>query len=334
MRLFVTGAAGFGGSAFTRLALAAGHEVTALVRHPSGAERLEGLGIRCHLGDVARSEGLPEAMRGHDAVVHFAAWQELGVPRRRLHEMYEVVVTGTVNVLTSAKRAEVPRVFHCSSAQAWFGRTSGQVATEGFVRKDRPSTPAARTSAIAHERALEAARSGFPVTIIMPAAAYGPGDRSLTEPLLRHYLRGRLRVVPGGEAGFSWVHVEDLARGALQALGRGQPGESYILGGDNLTVRELFSVLERLSGVPAPRFVPAAPVYLLRPLARLPVSLGPVPLAVVTDWVRSLGTYLFSSEKARRELGYEPRSAEVGFKETLEAVRQELEEPREEGGDP
>lgn len=320
MKLFVTGATGFIGGALARRAVAAGHEVTALVRDPSRAGQLRALGVRVVRGDVTKAQALPDAMDDHDAVFHFAAWYEIGIPRREHDRMYEINVTGTVNVLTAAKKADVARVLHCSSAPAWFGKTDGQVANESFTRHSPPVSVYERTKIIAHERAAEAARSGLPVTILLPTAVYGPDDPNITGLLLRLYRSGWLKAFPAPDAGFSWVHVDDVAAGAMAALERGRAGESYILGGDNLTFRELFAVLERAWGIPAPRFLPATPLRALRPLGRLPFSVGPVRFGLIDEGLSSLGVYFFSSDKASRELGCDPRPAEVGLRETLASM--------------
>lgn len=320
MRLFVTGGTGFIGGAFARLAVASGHDVTALVRDPARAEGLRALGIHCVRGDIILPQTLPDAMEGNDAVAHFAAWYELGVPRAAHRRMYEVNVTGTANVLAAARRAAAPRVLYCSTV-GWLGKTAGRVASESFVRKFPPSSAYERTKMIAHERALEAQRDGLPVTIVMPGAVYGPGDPSVVGTMLRVYRTRLLRVFVAPDAGFSWVHVDDVARGALLALERGGSGESYILGGDNLRFRELFALLGRLTGIPSPWFLPAGPLRALRPLGRVPLALGPLSLALLDEGIGSLGVYFVSSDKARRELGYDPRAAEVGFAETLERLR-------------
>ena len=161
--------------------------------------------------------------------------------------------------------------------------------------------------------------AGLPLIVVQPGGVYGPGDNSPQGQLLREYLRRQVPMVPRGTA-LCWGHVEDTARGHLQAMERGRVGESYIIAGPPATVIEALALAEHITGVPAPRLHP--PAALVRGVAALMGVLErvvPVPETFSSEYLRVAAgvTYLGSSDKARRELGFSARPLEDGLRETL-----------------
>jgi len=158
------------------------------------------------------------------------------------------------------------------------------------------------------------------------APVYGPGDHSLVRDSLVRYLRGKLPLAPRATA-YSLSHVDDVASGHLLAMARGRPGESYVIAGPSHTFIEVFALAERVTGIPAPRLHPGRRT--MRALAGLLgaiESLVPVPDAYRAESLRVIAgvTYIASSEKARRELGFHPRPLEIGLSETLLHEMQQL----------
>lgn len=318
VKYFVTGATGFIGSRVVRQLRAGGHEVRALVRSPSKAQDLAGQGVSLHAGDVSDQASLRRGMAGADGVFHLAAWYKIGARDRR--EAWRVNVEGTRNVLELMRECHIPQGVYTSTV-AVFSDTHGWVGDESY-RHDGPwLSEYDRTKWIAHyEVALPMIAEGLPLVIVQPGVVYGPGDPSAIGTLLRQYLRGTLPAVPRGTA-YCWAHVDDTARGHLLAMEKGRIGESYILAGPPHTLEEVLELAERLTGIRAPRLRPSP--RLLRAAAAVAGALErvvPLPETYSAETLRVAAgvTYLASSEKAQRELGFATRPLADGLAETLE----------------
>jgi nucleoside-diphosphate-sugar epimerase len=319
---FLTGATGFVGGVVARQLREAGHEVVAVVRSAGRARELANLGVRLFEGDVTDRESLRLGMAGADAVFHVAGWYRIGV--RTADEAataHAVNVDGTRNVLEVMRELGVPKGVYTSTL-AVFSDTHGQLADEGW-RHDGPHLSVYdETKWRAHREVAEPLmREGLPLTIVQPGIVYGPGDTSSLRRSLIQYLQGRLPLVPKGTA-YAWGHVEDVARGHVQAMEKGKAGESYIICGPAHTLVEAFEMAERITGVPAPRV--QAPAGVLRATSTLMewverVVRLPLPETYSAEGLRVIAgaTYLGNNAKARRELGFLARPLEEGLRETL-----------------
>jgi nucleoside-diphosphate-sugar epimerase len=322
MKSLVTGATGFLGRELVRQLLDAGDEIVALVRDPDRARSLQTAGALLRRGDVTDPPSLRAAMEGADRVFHLAAWYEVGVRNPRADE---VNVGGTRTVLRLVDELEIPRVVHTSTL-AVFSDTHGRLVDETY-RYDGPHLSAYdRTKWRAHYEVAEPmAQAGTPVVIVQPGVIYGRGDAGPMGRTLRRYLRKRLLAVPKRTA-YCWGHVEDVAQGLVLAMERGRVGESYIVCGPPHTLIEALAIGERVTGIRAPRW--EVPPGLLHALGAglgfagrgIPAARGPAELLAVAAGV----TYLGASTKARRELGFDPRPLEVGFREVLPAMLEEI----------
>jgi nucleoside-diphosphate-sugar epimerase len=323
-RYFVTGATGFIGTEVVRQLLGAGHDVVALVRQPARAGDLMTLGVDVRPGDVTEPDTIAPAMAGADGVFHVAGWYQVGV--RDKSAARRVNVDGTRNVLTAMHALGIPKGVYVSTLTV-FGDTHGQVVDESYFHDGPYLSEYDHTKWLAHYAvALPMIREGLPLVIVQPGGVYGPGDPSALGQTLRNYLRRRLPAVPRGSA-YCWGHVEDTARGLLLAMDRGRPGESYIIAGPPATLIDALTIAQRLTGIPAPRL--QAPAALLKGLAALAEAVErviPLPQAYSGEYLRVAAgvTYLGSSAKAARELGFHTRPIETGLRETLEAERQRL----------
>ena len=308
MRYLVTGATGFVGGALARQLVAAGHDVRALVRDPRRAQDLHARGVALFLGDVTERESLREPMRQIDGAFHVAAWYKVGAPDKHLAERINVV--GTRNVIEVARELGVPKIVYTSTL-AVFGDTHGALADESYRHHGPFLSEYDRTKWLAHYRVAEpAAREGAPIVIVQPGVVYGPGDKGPMRPLWTRYLARRPLAIPAGTA-FCWGHVEDTARGHLVAMERGRAGESYIIAGPAHTLVEAFTMAERITRIRAPRAVSPSVLRVGAGLLDL-VGRDGESLRVMAGT-----TYLGDSAKARRELGFEPRTLEDGLTETL-----------------
>jgi nucleoside-diphosphate-sugar epimerase len=313
----VTGATGFIGGQLARQLVAAGHQVIALVRRPAAAQDLVALGVAVRQGDVTEKDSMRGGMAGADGVFHVAGWYRLGV--RDTSPAWRVNVEGTRNVLELLGELGVPRGVYTSTV-AVFGDTRGRLVDESYYRGGPWLSAYDRTKWAAHYGvARPLIEAGLPLVVVQPGGVYGPGDPGPTGDTLRAFLRRRLPVVPQGTA-LCWGHVADTARGHVLAMERGRPGQSYIIAGPAHTLLEALAVASRLTGVPVPPLRPR-PALLkgLAAAAGLLERLVPLPPSLTAEYLRVAAgvTYLGTSAKARRELGFVARPLEEGLRETL-----------------
>lgn len=313
MRALVTGAAGFIGAHVVSELAAGGAQVLAFDRHvapglPAGVEPL--------LGDVLDPDGVRAAMAGCDAVFHLAAIYSFA--RGDAAAMEAVNVQGTRTVLDAAARApSVRRVVHTSSC-ATCGPVPGRPATED----DTPPAwelrvPYKRTKVEGERLALAAAADGLDVVVVNPTTPVGPGDRrpTPTGKMIADVAAGRARGYLRGGA-MNVVAVQDVAAGHRLAFEHGRSGRRYLLGGENLSMRELFAIVARAAGRRAPAVaVPWSAALAGAHLARAALApLGREPQLLVLDEVR-LGRLpmTFDDRRARAELGHTSRPAAVAL---------------------
>jgi nucleoside-diphosphate-sugar epimerase len=318
MRCLLTGVTGFVGRVVAAQLTAGGHQVSGLVRDPAKAADLEAAGVGLRSGDVTDRASVTAAVEGAEAVVHLAAWYQVGARNDRAEE---INVGGTRNVLEAAWRAGASRIVHVSSL-AVNSDTHGLVRDESFRFEGRHLSEYDRTKWMAHyEVAVPLAESGAPVLIVQPGLIYGPGDESGMGRLVRDWLAGRSTPY-GASSAYNWGHVEDTARGIISAMEQGRTGQSYIIAGPRHMVTEAFDIASSITGLPAPRL--KAPSGMLAMMAAVLGGLSKVvpALAGQAELMRvAPATYLGDSAKAGRELGFGARSLEEGFGELLPMIR-------------
>jgi len=313
---FVTGATGFLGGYVTAELLDGGHMVTALVADRDQARDIAEYGVRPHIGTLSEKEALRRGLRHVDGVFHVAG-HRIGFAERKTAEA--VNVTGTRNVLELVREHGIHRVV-VTSTLGVFSDTGGEVVDENHRFTGDHITAYDRIKARVHyEVALPMMEKGLPAVLLMPGAIYGPRDTSLMADVLTRYLLGRARFVSAGTA-YCWAHVEDVARAHLQAMQFGRSGESYIVGGEPHTVREVLTRAGRLVGRRLPP-IPLPP-WAVWPAAAATRAVSAVvpPLRPTADRLRvAMGaTYLGSDAKARAELGFTPRTLDEGLPGAVE----------------
>jgi len=318
MTTLVTGATGLVGSHVTRLLVARGDSVRALVRERSPLDELAGMDIELVHGDVLDRRSVRRAMRGVQRVFHVAGITSM---RASADRVFAVNVAGTRIVLEEALRAGVARVVHTSSVAAVGPAPRGSTADETQVfRAGRYGLPYVNAKHEAEMEVMRMAAHGLPVVIVNPAHVFGAGDRhrSSTE-LVRRFLCGQIPAYVDGA--LNVVDAEDVARGHLLADERGEVGERYILGNRNFTLDRLFADLARLSGVEPPAI--KLPLSAALALARA-AELAPGRSAVTTVEVRASSLWwAFRSTKAKRELGWRPAHHEDTLQTTIDWYREQ-----------
>jgi dihydroflavonol-4-reductase len=324
MKAFVTGAAGFLGRALVRGLVDRGDSVKAAVRDPAGAGHLAEMGCELVALDLAAAEpaALEAAMDGTGAVFHVAGSYRVGIRATQHAAMFAANVIATRRVLDAAIAAGAARIIHTSTANV-FGDTRGRVPDETFRRPLPPRYLSYydETKYIAHRAAEERIAAGAQILIAMPGMVYGPGDHSGVGMQIAQAMAGTLRATGAPDLGGNLVHVEDVAAGMLLIHERGEIGESYLLGGEIATLREVIERSAALAGRRPPRLT--IPSWLMRGAAPLAGIIGSaLPTAPnVGEIVRASAgvTYWFSDARARIELGYAPRDLDTGLRTLLPA---------------
>jgi dihydroflavonol-4-reductase len=314
VRILVTGASGFIG-AHTAAALAdAGGEVRAFCRSEPPATA----GVADWVaGDVVDAGAVERAASDCQAIVHVAALYSYA--RADASSMHAVNVEGTRHVVNAAARAGIRRVVVTSSSA-----TCGPVVGRAADERDQPpdwelKVPYKRTKLEAERVALTAAGPELDVMCVNPTTVVGPGDRQPTPSgkMVHDLVAGKINAYLRG-AGINVVAVQDVARGHVLALERGRSGARYILGGEDLRLRDAFGLVMAEVGRPPPRFaVPWTVVYGAAVVADGAArAIGREPRLLVLDEVRLARLPLFfSSDRAKAELGYAPRSAADALRE-------------------
>jgi len=301
---FVTGATGFVGSHIALHLLRQGWNVVAIRRENSVNPYLPPGEIDWRLCDIRDADRLVKVMEGCEAVFHVAADYRLWA--RNPQEIYAGNVVGTDNVLRAARLCQVRRVVYTSSVGALGLNASGAPADEKTpVQLADMIGHYKRSKYLAERKAEEYVREGLPVVIVNPSTPIGPGDHKPTPTgkIIVDFLNGKMPAYLN--TGLNLVDVEDVACGHLLALERGRIGEKYILGNQNLTLAEIFQMLEKISGISAPRLrLPYQPVlclaYVNEAISRLTHAEPVVPLEGVRMAHRHM---FFDAGKAVTELG-------------------------------
>ena len=321
MRAFMTGATGFLGGRVAAKLRERGDDVVCLVRDPSRASKLRELGCELVRGDLSDTAAMRAAMEGCDAVFHLAADYRIGIKASEVAAMEDANVGGTRRVLDAAAESGVAKVVYVSTLAA-YGNTHGKVVDETYHHpKTSFGSAYERTKVEAHDVAVERAATGVPVVIVQPGSIYGPGDSSETGGQLKQAARGKLPAVAFGDAGLTWVHVDDVADGAIAAYDQGRIGESYNLGGERTTLAEALAAAARAGGSKPPtRKVPTGFLKAMVPLAPVFTKLMKLP-PNLRETIASIDgvTYWATWDKAASELGYRPRDLETGLRQTFSA---------------
>jgi len=321
MKVFLTGATGFIGAHVADQLRARGDEVVALVRSPDKADALKDLGCELMKGGLTDEQAVRAGIGDCDAIVHVAGAYKVGVTEDECKDMHRTNVDGTTTIFEAGLNAGVDRIVYVSTIN-YFGNTFGRILKEG---DERPSMNFLscydETKYMAHVLAMEFIERGAPIVITQPGSVFGPKDHSQVGRMISDARRGRAKVLMFPELGINMAHVEDIAAGIVLALDKGKAGESYILGGHIGTMGELVRRVAELSGHKPPRM--SLPTSLIRaslPLAPVLSKVMGLPpnlreLVAASDGV----TYWATDEKARRELGYSPRTLDEGLRQTINA---------------
>jgi dihydroflavonol-4-reductase len=314
----VTGATGFVGSAVARRLLAEGFALRLLSRPKSDRQNLKGLNAEVVEGDLTDAASLARAVAGCDAVFHVAADYRLWAPDPS--ELYRANVEGSRALVAAAHAAGVARIVYTSS-----------VAVLGIPKDGRPgdeATPVTvadmighykRSKFLAEEAVRDLANAGAPVVIVNPSTPIGPRDVKPTPTgrVVRDAASGRMPAYV--DTGLNIAHVDDVAEGHWLAYSKGTIGERYVLGGEDLSLKDILGLIADITGRRAPKIqLPHAAVMPVAIAAEAFARLtGRPPIATVEEIRMSKKRMYFSCAKAKRELGYAPRPARLALEDAV-----------------
>jgi dihydroflavonol-4-reductase len=314
MKTLVTGATGFLGSHVARALAGRGEDVRVLVRASSDLRALDGIEAERCTGDLRDCASLERALESVVRVYHVAADYRLWA--RDPREIHESNVTGTQNLLNAAQRAGVEKFVYTSTVATIAVPRGGRLPNEETQSSLGEMIGNYKRSKFEAEQcALRAAGAGLPVVIVNPTTPVGPGDwkPTPTGKIIVEFLNGRM---PGYvDTGLNFVPVEDCARGHLLAAERGRTGERYILGGRNLTLKQMLDILSSVGGRPAPRWkIPHAIAFAAGCVDSAVASLLGREPQIPLEGVRMARHKMFvDASKAEHELGFAPGPIEAAL---------------------
>jgi dihydroflavonol-4-reductase len=317
--VLVTGGSGFLGSAVVRALIARGSRVRAFVRSSSPPDNLMGLGCEIVAGDLTDRKSLAAALRDVRYLFHVAADYRFWA--RDPSVILRVNVEGTSSLMREALSAGVERIVYTSSVAALKVAGATSPVDETALLPSDEAIGAYKRSKTLAERAVEEmiSRDKLPAIIVNPTTPIGPRDirPTPTGRILLDAARGRIPAFV--DTGLNFAHVDDIAEGHLLAFEHGRIGERYILGGENVLLRDLLAAIAGFTGRRAPRIsLPRMPLYPLafgaEAVARLT---GKEPLLTLDGLRMSRYRMFFTSAKAERELGYRSRPYQEGVADAL-----------------
>jgi dihydroflavonol-4-reductase len=307
--VLITGASGFVGSAVARCLVSAGYDVRVLLRPTSPRVNLAGLRLEIVEGDLLDPGSIGRAMKDVRFLFHVAADYRLWA--RDPEDIVRTNVEGTRSVMIAAQRAGVERIVHTSSVATLAPRPDGEASDETIPLPQAQAVGAYKYSKVVAERFVAAmvANENLPAVIVNPSTPIGPGDVRPT-PTGRIIVEAAAGRMPGYiDTGLNLVHVDDVAAGHFAALQRGRIGERYILGGQNVLLRDMLAEIARHVGRRPPKL--RLPRTLMFPIAYGAEALaritGREPFVTTTGLRLAKDRMFFTSEKAERELGYRAR---------------------------
>ncbi|HEY8288619.1 MAG TPA: hopanoid-associated sugar epimerase [Acetobacteraceae bacterium] len=319
MVTLVTGATGFVGSAVARALISRGHALRLLVRAGSDRRNIADLEAELVVGDLTDTASLVRAASGCRYVVHVAADYRFWVPDPAA--MLAANVGGALAMIRAAAAAGAERIVHCSSVAAL-----GQVGDGSPANEDTPTREAdfvgiyKRSKYLAEKAVLDMTkREGLPVVVVNPAAPVGPRDIKPT-PTGKMILDAAAGRVPAYiDTGLNIVHVDDVAEGHALALERGRVGERYVLGGENMLLKDILALVAEVAGRRPPTIrLPEAVVWPAAFVMENFARLTGIPPLMTRDHLKMARKKMFySSAKATAELGYQPRPVRLAVEDAV-----------------
>ncbi len=312
MKTLITGATGFLGNSIARALQKTGAEIKLLIRKSSNTSTIQDIEAEKFVGDIQDPSSIKNALRGCNHLYHVAADYRLWA--RRSKDLYDNNVLGTKNIMLGALEGGIERVVYTSSVATIGVTKDGAVSDESTQSKLSDMIGHYKRSKFLAEKEVDRLirTEGLPAVIVNPSTPIGPRDAKPTPTgrIILDAINGRMPAYVN--TGLNIAHVDDIATGHILAFQRGAVGERYILGGEDLTLKEILFYVAKASGGRPPRI--CLPRQLIFPIAYISefwawLTNGPAPQATVEGLKMAAYQMYFSSDKARRELNYKSRSA-------------------------
>ena len=319
MKTLVTGSTGFLGSAILRELLDDGREVKLLVRKDADTANIDGLDVEIAYGDLRDSESLQSALNGCNILYHAAAYYSLWDRDQQL--IYDINLEGTRKILEASQKKNLEKIIYTSTVGCIGLNEDTTPANENtFFNKSTLANHYKKSKFQAEQVALQFARNGLPIVIVNPSTPVGPRDIKPT-PTGKIILDFLNRKMPAYlDTGLNLIDVKDCARGHILAEQKGVPGERYILGNQNMSLFDILTSLEKITGLKAPRIKMPFWVALSAGWVCEMVSnhLTGKPPAVPLAGVKMAKYFMyFDSSKAVQELGLEQNSVEKALRQSV-----------------
>jgi dihydroflavonol-4-reductase len=331
MKIFITGATGFVGHHVAKALAAQGADLRFLVRKTSNLANIEGIPGETVAGDLLNPTSYAPALAGCDAVMHVAADYRLWI--RDPDSMYRANVDGTRDLLRAAREAGVRRVVYTSSVATMHFRTDGVVINEDTpVSLDDMVGHYKRSKFLAEQQAIAAAQDGQEVIILNPTTPIGPNDTKPTPTgrIFVDFLNGKFPAYV--DTGLNLVDVAEVARTHVDALTAGVPGRRYILGGENLTLKQILDKMSAITGIPSPTvkipFAVAATYAFFEELITGRIR-GKEPRATLEEVRMGRKKMFASSARAQQELGFRIAPVYPAMRAAIEWFRDHGYAPKE-----
>jgi len=320
LKVFLTGATGFIGSAILRQLIERGDNVHILVRPESNQKNLRGLDFKIFLGNLNDIHSVKSGMKNCEALIHVAA--DYRMWSLNPNEILETNVIGTRNIMTAALSANVRRIVYTSSVATLGKNMDGSPANEDTPASLKNMIGTYKKSKYLAEKEVSRmiSENSLPAIIVNPSAPVGPRDIKPT-PTGQIIVKAATGKMPAYiETGLNIVHVDDVARGHLQALDKGVVGERYILGGENFTFKGILELVADCTGNSAPRI--KIPRQIVLPIAHIVQTWAKITKSqepfVTVDGVRMAKQKMYyDSEKAQLKLGYKYRPAREAVQDAV-----------------
>ena len=326
MKIFLTGATGFVGHHVARELASQGAQLRLLVRKSSNLANLEGIPGETHIGDLSDPQSIAPALEGCDALMHVAADYRLWIPDPA--SMYRANVDGTRELLRMAREANIRRVVYTSSVATMGFRKDGLIVNEDTpVNLEMMVGHYKRSKFLAEQEAVKvsnAAESGLEVMILNPTTPIGSHDAKPT-PTGRIFVDFLNRKFPAYvDTGLNLVDVSEVARAHAAALEQGTPGRRYILGGENLTLKQILDKMSAITGIPSPTM--KIPFAVAATYAFFEENItgrlrGKEPRATLEEVRMGRKKMYASSARAQQELGFKVAPVYPAMRSAIEWFR-------------
>jgi len=316
--ILVTGATGHLGNVLVRKLIEYGEKVKVFVYPNDSLKSLEGLEVEKVWGDIRNLEDVENACNNVDTIFHLAGMISILPWRNKAVE--EINVKGVENVLKACKKYGVERLIYTSSVHAFIEPEPGSVITEETPIDPRRTKGAyGKSKALATLKVMNAAKAGLDAVVVCPTGIIGPYDFKLSEmgKFFLGFLTSKLKY--GVSGSFDFVDVRDVAEGLIRAWKYGKSGQFYILGNKNISIKELLKLLSEYTGKENKvKILEKNTAYLVSTITTiLQCTFGKKPIFTPYSVHTLTRNYTFSHEKAKKELGYNPRPFENTIKDTL-----------------